>query len=692
MAEQLTQQLRAEINTLRAQNHSLAAFRHLIVGAGMLLDFAAVLPELARRIHEVLGWSRTIILVPDEEGLVLRLGASSDAPESTEGLAQLRFRLLDYDPGLRGWVNGERIWLRVDHPSREAQHLLADLNQPQMLSIPLLFNEQLCGVVLAQPDADDAEPNSELLDHVSLSAAITLNNARVYTRTIERSADSINELSIFRRIDHDLNDTIDAYHVLQMTMDWALRFTNAQAASIALYDQETDELRVHITYGYDIPDEQIDLLRQAHNGGIAHRVARSGYADIIPDVNMDKDFVRACSIIQSQMSVPVLREDRVIAVITVESRKLNGFTDAHLDFVEKLAARAGVAIDNARLFAQTMREHEKLAQILNNTADVIIVCNHDERLMLINPSGISALQLDPQIDQAGRSFEIVFADTALLPVYRRARLRGESMVEEITLPDGRIFYANLVFHDQIGWVIVMHDITPFKEMDRLKSELISTVSHDLKQPLSVITGYIELLLMHKRLDETGLSFIEMVRKSVNNMRQLIDDLLDLAKIEAGIQIEQHPIHIKSVLMDCLDLLEPIIQSKNLIMTVEVPDQIPLVLGDYHRLQQVFHNLIGNAVKYTPPNGWVRVMAETRGSDLRVLIQDSGIGISPEDQVHIFDRFYRVRRPETDAIEGTGLGLAIVKTLIEAHHGSINLDSRLNEGTTFYINLPGEQRG
>jgi signal transduction histidine kinase len=271
--------------------------------------------------------------------------------------------------------------------------------------------------------------------------------------------------------------------------------------------------------------------------------------------------------------------------------------------------------------------------------------------------------------------------------FQKAKASSDPYIQEVAMPDERTFHMNLTRHENVGWIIVMHDITPFKEMDQLKSELIATVSHDLKQPLAVMNGYIELLLMHKKLDTTGLNFVEMVRKSILNMRQLIDDLLDLAKIERGVQLNLKPISAREIIGDCIDSLQPSIMTKEMEVIIEIPADAPPLLADRPRLQQILLNLIGNAVKYTQPEGKVRVVVEPREKALRILIQDNGMGISPEDQAHIFDRFYRVRRPETDSIDGTGLGLAIVKSLVEAHNGQIGLESRLGEGTTFFLTLP-----
>jgi signal transduction histidine kinase len=382
-----------------------------------------------------------------------------------------------------------------------------------------------------------------------------------------------------------------------------------------------------------------------------------------------------------------MREDRVIAVTTLESRKINGFTDNHMDFVAKLATRAGVAIDNARLYEESIREREKLSHILGNTADVIVVIAPDDRVMLINESAVGAMHLYPNENYVSRSIFDTFENEAFLDAYRRAKASGETVTKEVVMPNERIFYANMRVHEGIGCIIVMHDITPFKEMDKLKSELIGTVSHDLKQPLGVMNGYVELLMMQQAVSPQGMNHIQMIRRAVQNMRQLIDDLLDLTKIESGIKLDLKPVPINAVVVDCLESLRPNVQNKQMTVISEVNDSLPNVMGDKSRLRQVLMNLIGNAVKYTPPEGWVKVSAEPRGGMLRLTIQDNGLGISPEDQIHIFDRFYRVRRPETDSIEGTGLGLAIVKSLVEAHNGQIGLESRLGEGSTFYLTLP-----
>ncbi|MBZ0282094.1 MAG: GAF domain-containing protein [Anaerolineae bacterium] len=698
MSEPTTNMLEAETTALKAQLAQLTAINTIALKLGTTLDFDVFLSELIAGIIQFVGCKRALVLVPDDQDTTLEFGASNLRLSSASKQAELEnMHLTIYQPEagsiILSWLNGKSALVKPEDISAHSsfEWLSQLVESDHFLTCPLKVQERLVGIILVdnQPDGGPIRPEQQImLEVIAGSTGMALQNARLHRKTVLELADNMREMYILRQIDRELNDTIDLSHVFQMTLDWALRFTNAQASSLALYNEEADSLLFLVEYGYDAAQEQLAMIRMENGAGITHRVARSGYAEVVPDVSMDKDFVRLATNTRSIMAVPVLREDRVIAVITLESKKLNGFTDSHLDFVEKLATRAGVAIDNARLYEESLREREKLSHILNNTADVIIVINTDERVILINQAAVAALHLYPNESYIGWTIPDAFEHTLLPEVFKRAKTRGEdNSIQELPMPNERIFHTNLRRFEGIGWIIVMHDITPFKEMDKLKSDLIATVSHDLKQPLSVMNGYIELLQMQQTITPLGMNSVNMIRRAVTNMRQLIDDLLDLAKIESGIKLDLKPVSIQAVVQDCIDQLRPAAQNKEMALTNMVADSLPEVMGDEARLRQILINLTGNAVKYTPPQGWVKVSAERRGSMLRITVQDNGLGISPEDQMHIFDRFYRVRRPETDSIEGTGMGLAIVKSLVEAHNGQIGLESRLGEGTTFILTLP-----
>lgn len=520
------------------------------------------------------------------------------------------------------------------------------------------------------------------------SAASSLANALHHQRIIQELANTVHEQNILQQIDAELNDTIELRLVFSTILDWALRFTNAHAATLALYDQEHDALTITAHYGYDETQIPLDIPLSEDQGGITLRVARAGKAEIVPDVSHDKDYFARKYLTRAQLCMPIFREDRVIAVLTLESQRVNGFDDTHLAFVQKLARRAGVAVDNAYLFTTTKRERQKLSFILSNIADIVVVIGPDERIILINQSAIQAFQLSTEHDYVGERFVDVIQHASLRAMMLNARSQNEDISGEVALANERIYFARISHHAGIGRIVLMQDVTHYKETDRLKNELVTTVSHDLRQPLAIMRGYIDLLRNHNlTIDDRAKSYFDALERAFDKMNELITDVLDLARIEAGIHLDMKVLDLRHLITDCVFHNTPAAQTKGIEIVTQISNSMPPVYGDEGRLKQVFSNLVNNAIKYTPNNGKVTVTGEVREDAVRVLIQDTGIGISPEDQTQVFERFWRARRPETRDIEGTGLGLAIVKSLVEAHRGQIDVTSELGKGSTFRVTLP-----
>jgi signal transduction histidine kinase len=684
--------------TLRQQVQDLTNMRDVMLAMGATFDRATILDEIINVVTKLLNFDRGLVLLSDQEKNALTFGAYSHAAPDTESQFLLEQLQLDLDGAqqdrlLSHWLKGET--LMVDNAETyldtRLNWLINTLNLRKFYSVPLQIGSQFKGVILVDNSLTGVPITLEqqsILNALAAHLAITLENARLYLLTDEQLNTRLQELQILNRIDRELNFTLSVERVLNLTLDWVLRFTNSHAAAAALVDIEANEIRFVAGYGYE-PEawEQLKQNPWSLSKGITGRVARQGRYEMISDVSEDADYVKIAPQTRSQLSYPLTREDRVIGVISMESREFDAFTEANIDFVQRLAARAAVAVDNARLFDETRRERQKLQLILSNIADAVTVVGPDGRLVLVNQAALAAFKLPPKFDYAGRPFAEVFERSALRPLYERARQLERPIIEELALADGRTFHASLVPAEQVGWIIVTHDITPFKETDKLKNELLATTSHDLKNPLSTIMGYSDLITMTNKLNEQGTEYMRRVQGAVAHMRQLIDDLLDMARIESGINLRYTNVNL-SQLIDTLALnFRPQIEEKAMSFEAQIPGDLPPVPADESRLNQILGNLIGNAIKYTPPEGHVWVRAEARSGFVRVAIQDDGLGISPEDQAQVFARFYRVRTPETETIDGTGLGLAIVKSLVELHGGKVGLESHLGKGSTFHFTLP-----
>jgi signal transduction histidine kinase len=680
---------------LRAQLMHTAMTNEVLVRLGTTLH----LPELMRKLIDFLRershCDRVSILILDDYELALKYGYSSgpfpsaQAKHALENIFLYTF-LANDNPVVSRWLRGET-----------AEHIVGDtlvnvLRAQMYFTAPIMADDQLIGALIADNHLSDlpiSGEDQERLYATALGASLLLQNARRHTKTIAQLEANVYELSMMRQIDRELNDIIELNYVFDMTLDWALRYTAAHAASIALYEQERDTLRVVSQYGNDIPTESLALLRDQAGGGIAQRVARSGHSEMTPEGAVDINFVGISTASRSQLNVPVMREDRVIAVITIDSKKLNGFTDDHLEFIEKLGVRAGVAIDNARLYAEAVQERKQLTRILSSITDVVIVANNEQRIVLLNEAAVALLPPSERgKNHLGLTLGEVFTHSTLPELARQMYLDGKNRVghsAEITISDereNRIFHANLMPRDDAGCIVVMHDISALHETEAYRKNLTTNLAKELQLPLTTLNRYIDLLLAHQGIDAHEAQVIEMIRRSSAHMQHFLAELNVVSALDNGLVITPRPVHLETILSQCIEEQHSAASSKNIRFAASVPDNLPSVAGDSDALVRVFSHVLNNAVKFTPPDGNVSVRVENLRENLQVAIQDSGPGINPTDQIHLFERFYRKRTPGSDA-GGIGLGLSIVKGLVEAHRGHITVESELGKGSTFYVMLP-----
>jgi two-component system NtrC family sensor kinase len=267
------------------------------------------------------------------------------------------------------------------------------------------------------------------------------------------------------------------------------------------------------------------------------------------------------------------------------------------------------------------------------------------------------------------------------------RNRGKDSLDrvEITLPDGRVFNALLSSIPDVGLVISMHDITNLKKLDRIKSDFVGTVSHDLRSPLTAILGYVELIERVGAINETQHEYIRRIQTSVHNITSLVDDLLNLGRIEAGFDTRKETVHLEHLIRFAVESIRKQADDKNHQLILDIPDTIPPFQANPVQIRQMVDNLLDNAIKYTLPGGVITLRLSVAQKQVILQIQDNGIGIPAIDIPYIFDRFYRASNASAD-ISGTGLGLAIVKSIVESHNGRIWVESTVGHGATFTVVL------
>jgi len=332
-----------------------------------------------------------------------------------------------------------------------------------------------------------------------------------------------------------------------------------------------------------------------------------------------------------------------------------------------------------------------LEAVLNSTPDPVLVTDHRNRLLLANRAASVALgQNKDAVNGIGRKTEQVVKLRTLLSLLESTTTENQSA--EIMLADKRTYLATassvIVEGRQIGRVCIMRDVTHFKELDTMKSEFVATVSHDLRSPLTLMRGYATMLEMVGELNEQQQGYVKKIISGVENMSRLVNNLLDLGRIELGVGLQVENVSVLDIVERVTSALQLQVNQKNIVMSVELAKDMPhAVEADQALLHQALYNLVENAIKYTPDHGHVTIRAASRPGYLVFSVEDTGIGIPVDDLPRLFEKFYRGKQREARAQHGTGLGLAIVHSIAESHGGRVWVDSTVGAGSIFHLQIP-----
>lgn len=354
--------------------------------------------------------------------------------------------------------------------------------------------------------------------------------------------------------------------------------------------------------------------------------------------------------------------------------------------------------ERERSLLEISLEKSRLLTIINCMQDGVLVTNRDGQLVLYNPAALAMLQLRRQglIGQPVREcVPVAQLVDMVASVVSSSGPAAAMLSQEIPADGGRVLMANVApIRDErsevLGSVTVVRDVTELKRLDRMKSQFVGMVAHELRAPLAAIQSYMDVMLSGAAGDDPR-QFRRMLERSKERtgaLLNLIDDLLDVSSIEAGrIARRIEWVHLPNLLLDVVEIVRPKAEARDIAITTNLPGDLPPVRADHEDMVRLFTNLLTNAVKYNRDGGSIHLSAWVDGHYLRVDVADTGIGIPKELIPKVFDEFYRVKRPETRHITGTGLGLSIVRRILEAHHGHIEVESELGKGSTFSAFLP-----
>ncbi|MCB4791043.1 MAG: HAMP domain-containing protein [Elusimicrobia bacterium] len=334
------------------------------------------------------------------------------------------------------------------------------------------------------------------------------------------------------------------------------------------------------------------------------------------------------------------------------------------------------------LFNDISNKKDELNTIINSITEVLFVIDSNDKIVIYNES-FKKVVLNEEID--GRFYWEIFRAQGLKELIDKAKEYKKAVVDEIEI-SGKIYASSAVpLSNESNYIIVMHDITQVRNLENKKKEFVANVSHELRTPLTAIKGFAETLE-----DETspeGRRYLDIIIKHSERLLSIVEDLLLLSQIEEkGFKLEVAKTDIKAIIESVIKMFEPKIKEKNITINLSAPGNVQSLTADQFKLEQMFVNLIDNAIKYTD-KGNVDISVKQDNKLTTIIISDSGIGIPQEHMPYIFERFYVVDKSRSRKAGGTGLGLSIVKHIVMLHGGAVNFESALGIGTKITITLP-----
>ncbi len=538
-----------------------------------------------------------------------------------------------------------------------------------------------------------------------------------------------------------IGSSLDLQTVLDQVMDAIIQLTVAERGFLMLIDDDHN-LAVRVARNFD--QETLSSDSFAVSRTITRRVMDGGAAIVTTNAQEDPRFAGTQSIVthalRSIMASPLRVRGQIIGVVYVDNRMRAGlFNDADLEALDAFAGQAAVAIDNARLFSATdnalAARVEELTMLqwidrqLNETLDLATVmpltvewsmrvCSADGGMICLHNAEANRMQVTARLGESVLP-SLGVQITPDLPVHSivaEAISSQESTFQPGSNGAPALFCAPIRRENQVTGVIVLisnaADAFPedartlvarvaeraaiaiengrlyeaVRAANNAKSEFVSLVAHELKVPMTSISGYADLMSIAGPINEKQTQFVATIKNAVQRMKVLVSDLSDISRIESGnMRVQLGIVAIPEVVDSSLDNAQTEIERRHHQLTVKVPKDIPSVVADQDRLNQVLLNLLSNAYKYTPDGGTIEVEVFRSGDQVAFRVADSGIGMTAEQLANLGTKFWRADNSLNQP--GTGLGFAITRNLIELMHGELHIQSAPGKGSAFTFTLP-----
>jgi two-component system phosphate regulon sensor histidine kinase PhoR len=497
-------------------------------------------------------------------------------------------------------------------------------------------------------------------------------------RLLSVSRSVASSLELFRSIPPILNSALDVAHAGGVRI--VLRGRGGQPPQVYAAGEHAAVMAV-------LDGQLLDLVEKQGTLVISRLWRASGSLDLS---NLPPD-----DSLEALVALPLRSETSFHGILWLGYDQEHLFEQSELTFLSTLAGQAAIAVANAQLFTEAAEGRRKLETVLESTADGMIATDNQGRIVLLNPAAEKIF--DVRAEQVVNRMAVDVIENPHLAV-SLTNLQEPAVMLEMPHRGGLIYAANtstMVSHDGVilGRVAVLRDITALKELDNIKTVFLRMVSHDLRSPLTYMRGYASMLPLSGGLNERQVEALDRISEGIKHIEQMTERLTYLSRLQFGesAELEFTLVDVEELLQEEVSRYTELARQKNVAFEMDVEAKLPLLLCDGLLYAHAVTNLLQNALKYTPEGGHIRVQAcqNDDGQSITVSVIDNGRGIREEDQLHLFEAFYRVPQREGDPPRprGSGLGLALVRAIADAHNGTIGVESVFGKGSRFHITLP-----
>ncbi len=575
------------------------------------------------------------------------------------------------------------VLLDVNMPHKDGFVVLEEIREdPAVQHIPVII------LTAARLDPTDVQSGLNLGadDYVTKPFDRHELMARIRTKLRVKETEDVirrrnRELNLLPQIGKELSARVDIKDVANILLKRTVETLGAVQGNMIIF-ATADETQHNFEASVEPSKTEEVILSEK----LLKHIAESGEGMVIENVQGSPFWTAGKdSNIHSALIAPLNGRKELLGVLMLTHEQEKYFNFDHLLLLQAIASQAAIAAENARLYSRVAQEQKRLAALLQHAAEAILMFDGQGRLTLLNPAGQKLFtDFKANLNQplpAGHGYD------AFVKMLEDARLSNASRSGEVLWPDQRTFVALITPIEDGGQVAILHDVTQFKDLEQVKNEFIATASHDLKNPITTISGFSTLLAQAGPLNEQQKDFVSRIQFAAQNMNELVQNMMSLAQMDLQATQKHGPVEMGALLADIVDEFIPQAEAKDQTLQFDPLTTPVQVNGDPLQLKQLLRNLIGNAIKYSPEGGRITLAAKVNQKSIKVDVQDTGYGIPAADLPFVFDRFYRVRKGKASEIEGNGLGLAIVKSIVEQHDGKIGVESEVDKGTCFTFALP-----